>query len=113
MWWRDEDFERESEREPVAESAGDGAVGEASASTTSVKEALAERVEGTPCACGNDLTHPRVTAEPRYGWSAGFFFMLGVSAPVKEVIFYCEKCGTVMKRTQDPDILRQYRWHTS
>jgi hypothetical protein len=54
-----------------------------------------------------------VTAEPRYGWNAGFFFMLGISAPVKEVVFYCEKCRTVMKRTRDPDILRQYRWHTS
>jgi hypothetical protein len=54
-----------------------------------------------------------VTAEPRYGWSAGFFFMLGISAPVKEVVFRCEKCGTVMKRTRDSDILREYRWHTS
>ncbi|MFB6099086.1 MAG: DoxX family membrane protein, partial [Salinibacter sp.] len=38
-WWRDDDFERE----PVAEPAGDGGVSVASASTTSVKQALAER----------------------------------------------------------------------
>jgi len=113
LWWRDEDFEDEPEREPVAEPAGDGGVGVASASVTSAKEALAEHVDSTTCSCGNDLTHPRVTAEPQYGLSAGFFFMLGVSAPVKEVVFYCEKCGTVMKRTQDPEILKQYRWHTS
>lgn len=64
------------------------------------------------CACGHDVHHPRVVAEPRYGLMAGFFFMLGVSAPVKEVVFYCQECGTVMKRTKDPAMLRRYRWHT-
>ena len=112
-WWRDDDFEEEAEREPVAVPAGDGGVGVASAKRKSAKEVLAEQVDGTPCSCGNDLSHPRVTAEPQYGWSAGFFFMLGVSAPVKEVVFYCEECGTVMKRTRDPEILQKYRWHTS
>jgi hypothetical protein len=28
-------------------------------------------------------------------------------------VFYCEECGTVMKRTRDPEVLRRYRWHTS
>jgi len=109
LWWRDDEFERE----PVAEPAGDGGVGVAQARQTSAKEALAEQVDAQPCSCGNDLSHPRVTAEPQYGWSAGFFFMLGISAPVREVVFYCEECGTVMKRTRDPEILQKYRWHTS
>jgi uncharacterized membrane protein YphA (DoxX/SURF4 family) len=108
-WWRDDDFEQK----PVAEPAGDGGVKVASASATSATDVLAEQVDAQPCACGNDLSHPRVTAEPRYGWSAGFFFMLGISAPLKEVVFYCEECGTVMERTQDPEILKKYRWHTS
>lgn len=107
LWWRDDEFE------PEAEPAGNGGVAVATASATSLTEALAERVDGASCACGYDLAHPRVTVEPQYGWSAGFFFMLGVSAPVKEVVFYCEECGTVMKRTQDPDVLRRYRWHAS
>jgi uncharacterized membrane protein YphA (DoxX/SURF4 family) len=111
LWWRDENFEPESPPEPAGEAAGGVAV--ASASTTSTKEALAAQVDAQPCACGYDLTHPRVTVEPQYGWSAGFFFMLGVSAPVKEVVFYCEECGTVMKRTRDPEVLQEYRWHTS
>jgi len=108
-WWRDDDFERESVTGP----AGNGGVQVASASATSAKEVLAERVDSQPCACGHDLTHPRVTVEPQYGWSAGFFFMLGVSAPVKEVVFYCEECGTVMKRTRSSEMLKKYRWHTS
>jgi hypothetical protein len=109
LWWRDDEFERE----PVTEPAGNGGVGVAAASATSAKDVLAAEVDAEPCACGNDLSHPRVTAEPRYGWSAGFFFMLGISAPVKEVVFYCEECGTVMKRTQNAEVLQQYRWHTS
>lgn len=109
IWWRDEDFERE----PAGVSSGDGGVGVASARTGTARKPLAEQDEQITCACGHDLAHPRVAVEPHYGWSAGFFFMLGISAPVKEVIFYCEECGTVMKRTRDPELLRKYRWHTS
>lgn len=65
------------------------------------------------CSCGNDLNHPRVTAEPKYGLFASLLFLLGISAPVKEVVFWCEMCGTVMKRSRDPEVLKQYRWHTS
>jgi uncharacterized membrane protein YphA (DoxX/SURF4 family) len=118
MWWRDEDFDdREAlpkdggtrgTREPVP-----ARVAASSAAEAATKRTAAQKVGETTCSCGNDLSHPRVTAEPHYGWSAGFFFMLGVSAPVKEVVFRCEKCGTVMKRTRDPEILREYRWHTS
>ncbi len=64
------------------------------------------------CTCGHDLNHPRVVAEPRYSLWSGFFFMMGISAPVKEVVFYCQECGTIMKRTKDPAMLRRYRWHT-
>jgi len=115
LWWRDEDFEDRDavpgEEEPVAEPTG--GVAAATAAEAATKQAAAATATVTTCSCGNDLSHPRVTAEPRYGWNAGFFFMLGISAPVKEVIFYCEKCRTVMNRTRDPRILRQYRWHTS
>lgn len=116
-WWRDENFDtREAlpgdgdrgEPEPVPAGVAAGSAAEAA-----TKQAAAEKVGGTTCSCGNDLSHPRVTAEPKYGASAGFFFMMGISAPVKEVVFYCEKCGTIMDRTRDPEILKEYRWHTS
>jgi len=93
-------------------------------SSEQIKERAAQEPEPIPnmaatgtvmrkeCDCGYDLNHPRVVAEPRYSMWAGFYFMLGISAPVKEVVFYCQECGTVMKRTKDPAMLRQYQWHT-
>ncbi len=69
--------------------------------------------EARECACGRDLNHPRVTVEPRYGFLSGVRFLIGISAPVKEVVYWCEECGTVMQRSRDPDTLEKYRWHTS
>jgi len=113
-WWRDEDFDEREAVPPGGVAAPEGtAVATRASAEAATKRAIAEQTDVTTCSCGNDLNHPRVTVEPRYGWSAGFFFMLGISAPVKEVVFYCEKCGTVMKRTRDPEILQEYRWHTS
>lgn len=112
-WWRDGEFD---ERGAVPVGGGgsvEGGVAAASPAAAVAKQAVAEEVDTKTCSCGNDIHHPRVTVEPRYGWSAGFFFMLGISAPVKEVVFYCEKCGTVMKRTRDREVLKRYRWHTS
>lgn len=116
-WWQDENFRS---REAVSvegngEPSGlkDGGEKRVPGGGAVTKELVSVDTEEITCSCGNDLRHPRVTAEPRYGWSAGFFFMLGISAPVKEVVFYCEKCGTVMKHTRDPEIRRQYQWHTS
>lgn len=115
LWWRDEAFDK---REAVSSSDGCEEAGRRTGTSsvtpeTATKHAVADQADVATCSCGHDLSHPRVTVEPHYGWSAGFFFMLGISAPVKEVIFYCEKCGTVMKRSRDPELLQRYRWHTS
>lgn len=105
-WWRTGE-----RREPVP--AGASATGTSpTEAAAQAKRAVANQTEVEVCQCGHDLHHPRVTVEPRYGWIAGFFFMLGISAPVKEVIFYCEQCGTILKRSRDPKITRKYRWHT-
>lgn len=125
MWWRDEEnAERiatgdgiESGGEPVPVGAGpqgdDGEVAVAPQVETIPRRTLKADPTFTECACGNDLNDPRVIIEPSYGWTSGFFFMLGISAPVKEVVFYCQDCGTVMKRSRDPELLERYRWHTS
>lgn len=86
--------------------------GQSSAAASNVKEVAMEQAHST-CSCGNDINHPRVTVEPRYGTFSGLRFLIGISAPVKEIVFWCEKCGTVMRRSRDPDLLKRYRWHTS
>lgn len=106
-WWRTEEEER---REPVP--AGGGGVATLDPATAA-KEAVKGQTRATECECGYDINHPQVIVEPRYGWTAGFFFMLGISAPVKEVVFYCQQCGTILKRSRDPEIRMKYRWHTS
>lgn len=108
-WWRDED----RPREPAPAISDNGGVGIASAMTKPTEQGFRKGVDVEPCPCGHDLMHPRVTVEPKYGWSSGFYFMLGISAPVKEVSFYCDDCGTVMKNSRDPKLLQKYRWHTS
>jgi len=127
-WWREDDVEATGDGAtpddvPVApgetgasEPAGSERAGSDDGmpvATTTATSTVTASPRVQECACGNDLSHPRVTVEPRYSWTSGFFFMLGISAPVKEIVFYCEECGTVMKRSQDPDLLERYRWHTS
>lgn len=102
-WWRGE----EERRAPAGATASGGTV------DVLEREEAESSSEVETCACGYGLDHPRVTVQPEYSWFAGFFFMLGISAPVKEVIFYCENCGTILKRTRDPEICRKYQWHTS
>lgn len=107
-WWR---AEEEPRREPVP--AGATQPSTTTEPGTTAREAATRPPKEEVCECGHTLSHPRVTVEPHYGWSAGFFFMLGISAPVKEVVFYCEECGTILKESRDPELTRKYRWHTS
>jgi uncharacterized membrane protein YphA (DoxX/SURF4 family) len=107
--YRWEQEEAEAEPEPVSE----GGTATAVAAETTVKRTAAKQTSKTKtCDCGNDLTHRRVTAEPRYSLWATLYFVMGISAPVKEVVFWCEKCGTIMKRTRDPEVLRKYRYRS-
>lgn len=127
MWWRDDDTSglgdgigaetpgipagtTDGTADPVPAGASGGA---AVATPTVPRQTVQAQPRTAECACGNDLSHPRVILEPQYGWSAGFYFMLGISAPVKEIIYYCQDCGTVLKRSRDPELLERYRWHTS
>ena len=128
-WWREDDErvvqtgDGYGEAEPATqgeapvpsdESApGEPSGGVAVAGTTAAPVRTVGKPAVKECACGNDITHPRVTIQPRYGWTSGFYFMLGISAPVKEIVFYCQDCGTIMKRSTDPELLERYRWHTS
>ncbi len=124
MWWREDDPRRTENapaghgpdadgNERVPASSGNGGVAVAPAVETVPRRVVRHDATFKECACGNGLDDPRIILEPRYGLMSGFFFMLGISAPVKEIVFYCQDCGTVMKRSRDPELLERYRWHTS
>lgn len=102
IYWGDEGYEPEPE----------AAAATAVAAEADVREKVAQEEDVPRCSCGHDLTHPRVTVEPRYTWWVLFYFLMGISAPVKEVVFWCEKCGTVMKRSRDPELRRKFRYRT-
>lgn len=101
----DETEETRRSTEPVRE----GIEAERAVQTATPVAAPPER---ETCPCGNDIQHPQTTAEPRHSMGAIFYFLAGISAPVKEVVFWCEECGGVIKRTRDPEVVRKYRYHT-
>lgn len=102
-----EEYEKGELRPETVEEGGGG--------STRVQSRTATEIEPQPrtCGCGHGIDHPRVVVEPRYPFFAAFRFMLGISAPVKEVVYWCDECDTAIKRTRDPKVLREYRWHTS
>lgn len=103
---REEYEEGELQPEPAE---GDG-VG---VQTRTATETVTKARPAATCECGHGIDHPRVVIEPRYGFSAVFRFMLGISAPVKEIVYWCEECDSVVLRTRDSKVLERYRWHTS
>lgn len=86
--------------------------GGADVATRTASSVVAE-AESVTCTCGHGIDHPRVVVEPRYSFFAAFRFLLGISAPVQEVVYWCEECDTALLRTRDPEVLERYRWHTS
>lgn len=65
------------------------------------------------CSCGHAIDDPAITVEPKYAMFSGLRFFLGISAPVKRVDFWCSKCGDVIERSREPEVLEKYRWHAS
>lgn len=62
------------------------------------------------CGCGHDITHPRVRPEVRYGVLGALYFVAGITAPVKEVVFRCMECGKVIARSRDRTVREAYRY---
>ncbi|PEN13450.1 DoxX subfamily protein [Longibacter salinarum] len=120
MWWRDEEegMPVGGDGDPVpagADTKGESGAGVAVAADvdTLPRRTTQEAPTFKTCECGNTVGDPEIIVEPQYGWTSGFFFMLGISAPVKEIVFYCQDCGTIVKRSKDAELRERYRWHTS
>ena len=62
------------------------------------------------CSCGHGQDHPRVFPHVRYGMFGGVYFLVGVTAPPREIVFRCRDCGDVVVRTKEPEALRRHRY---
>ena len=109
----DEGQPRESRPSQEAEQPEPQHAASSSEGGTAVAErqaATATQQQASTCTCGHDVHHPRVTVEPRYSTWALLYFLMGISAPVKEVVFWCEECGRVLKQSREPELLQKYRY---
>lgn len=61
------------------------------------------------CSCGHDIDHYMVTAKPTFRKRAWFALFMGVRATPIMITYRCRKCGEVIARTRDPEILKRYR----
>jgi hypothetical protein len=61
------------------------------------------------CECGYDISNANIIHETEYsGWGWFLFTVLGLSAKPRSVKFICSRCGTVLKKTDDPEIRAKY-----
>jgi len=61
------------------------------------------------CSCGHDKDHYMVIAKPTYRKAGWFALFLGVRAMPVMITYRCRKCGEIIARTRDPEILARYR----
>lgn len=62
------------------------------------------------CSCGHDRDHPRVFPQARYGFWGAAYFLTGITAPPREIIYRCGDCGEVIEATREQEVLRQFRY---
>lgn len=74
------------------------------------KSATLTQENEASCSCGHDLNHPMAQPEVRYSTLGKFYFLAGITAPIKEVLFRCAKCGQIITRTRDRAIRKAFRY---
>jgi hypothetical protein len=77
---------------------------------TSTVAATPSALQEPTCSCGHTRTHELVTPDVRYSLFGLFYFLGGITAPPKEVVFRCKKCGEVLERSRDPHLLNHFRY---
>ena len=64
------------------------------------------------CSCGNNIDSPLMTIKTRYSKFGWLLLSLAISSKPKEIIYQCQKCGEVIKRSTDPLLLDKYRYNS-
>lgn len=57
------------------------------------------------CRCGFDLSHPQITAEPKYSAWGWFLLLLGATPKPLRAVYRCKRCEQVLASTKDPTVL--------
>ncbi len=73
---------------------------------------MAVKVIKLKCTCGYTKDDSMVSAKARYSKMGLFWLSMAFSAMPVEVIFQCQKCGEILERTDDPEILEKYRYNS-
>ncbi len=82
--------------EPFADPVGMLAVPEAKTAPSSIEQLRAD---------------PMITAQPRYSFWGWFLFLADVTPRPKEIVFRNIRTGQVVKRSKDPEVIEQFRYH--
>jgi len=53
-----------------------------------------------------------ISVKTRYSKLGWFMLSLFFSVQPLEVIYQCQKCGTVIDKSTDPEILKKYRYNS-
>lgn len=70
-------------------------------------EVLKER-----CSDGYTKDDQMVSPKARYSKWGLFMLSMAFSAMPVEIIFQCQKCGEILERTDDPELLEKYRYNS-
>ena len=82
--------------EPFADPVGMLAVPEAKTAPSSVEQLHAD---------------PQITTQARYSFWGWFLFLVDVTPRPKEIVFRNIRTGKIVKRSKDPQVLEQFRYH--
>jgi hypothetical protein len=64
------------------------------------------------CSCGHTINDPMVAAKTRYNKMGLFWLSMAYSAKPVEVVFQCGKCGEVIERSDDAEVIEKYRYNS-
>ena len=73
---------------------------------------MAAEVIRERCSDGFTINDPMVSPKARYSKMGLFWLSMAISAKPIEIIFQCQKCGEILQRTDDPDMLEKYRFNS-
>jgi hypothetical protein len=64
------------------------------------------------CRCGFTIEDPMITPKARYNKMGYAILSIAFSAKPVEIIFQCQNCGDILKRSKEYDIIEKFRYNS-